>query len=166
MANRSKEATDSRAGAYIYNMTVDDKVVPVNCSAASYIPYLVLQSQSGSQTYTTLYNFYNLLDANADDNIWKRLDEVIDTANTTLKFIEVVDWDIFMPAEDEETIERLSGDYTERQKYNISVVYAGVVFDNLYGVDEKNASTVPPKIRMRLRLNSTFVHDTTLMRQK
>lgn len=166
MADRSAETGNRSVGVHVYNMTVDDKVVPVNCSSSSYIPYLVLQSQSESSTYTTLYNFYNLLDMNADDNIWKRLGEVIDGSNTVLEFIAAFDWDIFMAAENEDTMERLSMDYTERQKHNISFVYAGIVFDNLHVVDEKNISTIPPKVRMRLRLNSTFVHDTTLMRQK
>ena len=103
---------------------------------------------------------------NADDNIWIRLEEVIDVSQSVLDFIDLFDWNIFMPAKDEETIERLSMDYTERQEHNISFVYAGIVFDNLHNADERNASTVPPKVRMRLRLNSTFVHDTTLMRQK
>lgn len=158
IANRS-------AGVDVYNMTVDGVIVPVNCSG-TYIPSLVLQSQSETTTFSNLLTFYNLLDVNADDNIWKRLDEIIDGSKTVLKFIKVFDWDIFMAVKDEDAIERLSMDFTERQRHNISFVYAGIVFDSLYNVDEKNVTTIPPKVRMRLRLNSTFVHDTTLMRQK
>ena len=154
---------DRRPGVDIYNMTVDNETVPVNCSG-SYIPSLILQSQSETTTFSTLHNLYNLLDMNAEDNIWKRLDDVIERSNSTLNFISIFDWDIFMAAEDEDTMEHLSMDYNERQKYNISFVYAGIVFDNLHNV--KNDTPVPPKVRMRLRLNSTFVHDTTLMRQK
>ena len=150
-------------GVDIYNMTVDGEVIPVNCSG-TYIPSLVLQSQPETSTFLNLRYLYDLLDENAEDNIWNRLDDVIDRSNATLNFIKVFDWDIFMPAKDEETIERLSLDYDERQEHNISVVYAGIVFDNLHDVD--NVTSVPPKVRMRLRLNSTFVHDTTLMRQK
>lgn len=149
----------------MYNMTVDGVIIPVNCSG-TYIPSLVLQSQSETTTFSNLLTFYNLLDVNADDNIWKRLDEIIDGSKTVLKFIKVFDWDIFMAVKDEDAIERLSMDFTERQRHNISFVYAGIVFDSLYNVDEKNVTAVPPKVRMRLRLNSTFVHDTTLMRQK
>lgn len=146
-------------------MTVDDEVVPVNCSG-SYVPYLVLQNQPEAPTYTTLQKLYKLLDVNAKDNMWKRLDKIIKGSITVLNFTAVIDWDIFRPVKDEETMERLSMYYDERQKYNISFVYAGIVFDNVDGVDEKNITSVPPKVRMRLRLNSTFVHDTTLMRQK
>ena len=152
-------------GVDIYNMRVDDEIVPVNCSG-TYIPSLVLQNQPETSTFLNLRYLYDLLDENAEDNIWNRLDDVIDRSNSTLNFIKVFDWDIFRAAEDEATIERLSLDYDERQQHNISVVYAGIVFDNLHDVDENNASSVPPKVRMRLRLNSTFVHDTTLMRQK
>ena len=158
VANRS-------TGVDIYDMTLDDQVVPVNCSG-SYIPSLVLQSQKEATTYSTLYTFYKLLDPNADDNVWNRLDEIVDNSHTILELIDVFDWDIFMAVEDESSIERLSMDYTERQDRNISLVYAGVVFDNLDNVSENNVTSIPPKVRMRLRLNSTFIHDTTLMRQK
>ena len=166
MANRSTEAGDRGIGGHVYNMTMDNEVIPVNCSSSSYVLSQVLQSQPDTSTYTSLYNFYDLLDMNADDNIWIRLEEVIDGSQTVMDFIDLFDWDIFMAAKDEETIERLSMDYTERQEHNISFVYAGIVFDNLHRADEKNISAVPPKVRMRMRLNSTFVHDTTLMRQK
>ena len=156
---------DRRPGVDIYNMTLDGEEVPVNCSGL-YIPSLILQSQSETTTYSTLRNLYYLLDINAKDNIWKRLDDVIERSNSTLEFISLFDWDIFMAVDDEETIEQLSMNYDERQKRNISFVYAGIVFDNLHNVDEGNDTAVPPKVRMRLRLNSTFVHDTTLMRQK
>ena len=156
---------DRRPGVDIYNMTLDGEEVPVNCSG-SYIPSLILQSQSETTTFSTLLDLYNLLDVNAEDNIWKRLDDVIERSNSTLNFISLFDWDIFMAVKDEGTIEQLSKNYDERQELNISFVYAGIIFDNLHGVDEKNDTPVPPKVRMRLRLNSTFVHDTTLMRQK
>ena len=152
-----------RPGVDIYNMTLDGEEVPVNCSG-SYIPSLILQSQSEMTTFTTLLDLYNLLDINAKDNIWNRLDDVIERSNSTLHFISLFDWDIFMAAEDEDTIEQLSTNFDERQELNISFVYAGIVFDNLQ--DVKNNTPVPPKVKMRLRLNSTFVHDTTLMRQK
>ena len=152
-----------RPGVDIYNMTLDGEEVPVNCSG-SYIPSLILQSQSEMTTFTTLLDLYNLLDINAKDNIWNRLDDVIERSNSTLHFISLFDWDIFMAAEDEDTIEQLSTNFDERQELNISFVYAGIVFDNLQ--DVKNSTPVPPKVKMRLRLNSTFVHDTTLMRQK
>jgi len=103
---------------------------------------------------------------NADDNIWKRLDILNSRAHTILNFIKVFDWDVFKAANDEETIERLSMDYAERQEHNISFVYAGIVFDNLKDIDENNITSVPPKVRLRLRLNSTFVHDTTWVRPK
>lgn len=149
------------AGEYIYNMTADNETVPINCTG-SFIPSLVIQNQPNT-TRTALKTFYDLLDPKAADNIWKRLEEIIDGGSAVLTFIKVFDWDIFHPIKDESTMQHLSMDYTERQKQNISFVYGGVVFDSLKNY---SGTSVPPKVRITLRLNRTFVLDTARMRQK
>jgi len=142
-------------------MTTENDTIPINCTGL-FIPSLVIQNQPNT-TISALRTFYDLLDPNAANNIWDRLEEVIDGGSSVLSFIKVFDWDIFHATEDEKTMQHLSMDYTERQKQNISFVYGGVVFDSL---KDENLTTVPPKVRIRLRLNRTFVHDTTRMRTK
>jgi len=142
-------------------MTTDNNTIPINCTGL-FIPSLVIQNQQNT-TISALRTFYDLLDPKAADNIWDRLEEVINSGSSVLTFIKVFDWDIFHATENETTMQHLSMDYTERQRQNISFVYGGVVFDNLNG---KNLTAIPPKVKIILRLNRTFVHDTSRMRQK
>jgi len=139
----------------------NNDATPINCTG-SFIPSLVIQNQPNT-TISALRTFYDLLDPKATDNIWYRLEEVIDGGSTVLALIKLIDWDIFFPMENEHTMQRLSMDHSEWLKQNISFVYGGVVFDNL---KDETAATVPPKVRIRLRLNETFVHDTTRMKEK
>ena len=137
----------------------NNDLMHINCTG-SVTPSI--QNQS-NMTVSALRTLYDLLDPKVADNIWDRLGEVIDGGSSVLAFINMFDWDIFHPTENEDALQRLSMDYTEWQKQNISLVYGGIVFDNL---KDENATIVPPKVRIRLRLNQTFVHDTTRMRQK
>ena len=82
-------------GVDIYNITLDGEEVPINCSG-SYIPSSILQGQSETTTFSTLLELYDLLDINAEDNIWNSLDDVIERSNSTLHFISLFDWDIFL----------------------------------------------------------------------
>jgi len=135
-----------------------NKTSHINCTGS----FIRIQNQP-STTISALRTFYDLLDPEAADNIWDRLEEVIDGGSTVLAFIKLFDWNIFYPMENEDAIKHLSMDYSEWQKQNISFVYGGIVFDNL---KDENATAVPPKVRIRLRLNETFVHDTSRMREK
>ena len=143
------------------NWMENNDATPINCTG-SFIPSQVIQNQPDT-TISALRTFYDLLDPKATDSIWERLEEVIDGGSTVLAFIKLIDWDIFFPMENERTMKHLSMDYSEWLKQNISFVYGGVVFDNL---KDETAATMPPKVRIRLRLNETFVHDTTRMREK
>ena len=60
-----------------------------------------------------------------------------------------------MPMESEEELVNLAENYTLQKDYNITTVAAGIVFDD---TSERTAS-------VRIRMNSTYVHDTTLIRE-
>ena len=72
-----------------------------------------------------------------------------------LDTLALFDWDIFMPMESEEDLVNLAEDYDRQKDNNITTVAAGIVFDN---TSETTAS-------VRIRMNSTYIHDTTLIRE-
>ena len=72
-----------------------------------------------------------------------------------LDTLALFDWDIFMPMESEEDLVNLAEDYDRQKDNNITTVAAGIVFDN---TTERIAS-------VRIRMNSTYIHDTTLIRE-
>ena len=62
-----------------------------------------------------------------------------------------------MPMESEEELVDLAADYDQQKDHNITTVAAGIVFDDTSD-PERTAS-------VRIRMNSTYVHDTTLIRE-
>lgn len=62
-----------------------------------------------------------------------------------------------MPMASEEELVQLAEDYNWQKELNITTVAAGIVFDNTSD-PERTAS-------VRIRMNSTYVHDTTLIRE-
>ena len=71
-----------------------------------------------------------------------------------------VDWDVFLPVETERRMEELAGDYNWQQANNISFVAAGIVFTDLPQEDVPLTTAT-----FKIRMNSTFVHDTTTFRE-
>lgn len=74
-----------------------------------------------------------------------------------LSTLALFDWDIFMPRENEKELVDLAEDYDLQKDHNITTVAAGIVFDETSD-PERTAS-------VRIRMNSTYIHDTTLIRE-
>ena len=62
--------------------------------------------------------------------------------------------------ENETRLEELAGDYNWQQRNNITFVAAGIVFTNLSQEDLSLTSAT-----FKIRMNSTFIHDTTTFRE-
>jgi len=68
---------------------------------------------------------------------------------------------MFMPVDSVQDLEELAGDYILQKKLNITSVAAGIVFDGLPSTTTSDFKTASVYIRM----NQTYVHDTTLVRE-
>lgn len=72
-----------------------------------------------------------------------------------------VDWDMFYGVENETEMEKWAADYSLVQKANFTYIFAGVVFPDI-PTDPVDLRNVTVKIRM----NTTYVHETDVIRSK
>ena len=142
-----------------------DLMLAANPGTLGSIPTSPINQLSNNITITndSLYKAKKLLNESAPNNIWEIMTNVHDQAAGIHDALAKLDWDIFMPMPSEEAMEDLAADYAEQERKGITHVFAGVVFD-------KN---LPPEMTpdlthttVKIRMNSTFVHDTTAYRER
>lgn len=114
-------------------------------------------------TNESLLNAKKLLNDSAPGNIWEIMTRVHKESAAIHNTLATFDWDVFLPLPTEEAMEDLAGNYTEQERRQITHIVAGVVFDkNLPAEMTSDLTNTTVKIRM----NSTFVHDTTKYRER
>ena len=77
--------------------------------------------------------------------------------------LTAVDWDIFQPVSSEEELEEKASDYQWQVDSGITVL-AGLVFSGLPEGEEGCGGMAQPKLY--IRMNSTLVHDTTVLKER
>lgn len=102
-----------------------------------------------------------LLDPNSPNSIWEHVALVSNISLSVLDQIAGVDWEIFTPVTSEAEMQELSSNYLLQQQRGISVVFAGVVLEDFVMTHEGELQS----LKIRIRMNSTYVHDTTLLRE-
>lgn len=102
-----------------------------------------------------------LLDPNNPNSIWKHVSLSSNISLSILDQIAAVDWEIFTPVTSEAEMQDLSSNYLLQQQKGISVVFAGIVLEDFLTSQEGELQSV----KLRIRMNSTYVHDTTLLRE-
>lgn len=103
----------------------------------------------------------SLLDPNSQDSIWEIVGFISNTSLSILDQINGVDWEIFTPVTSEAEMVELSSNYLGQKKRGISTVFAGVVMEDFVTSHDGQLQSVT----LRIRMNSTYVHDTTLLRE-
>lgn len=77
--------------------------------------------------------------------------------------LTAVDWDIFLPVASEEELEERASDYQWQVDSGITVL-AGLVFTDLPEGQEGCGGISQPELY--IRMNSTLVHDTTVLKER
>ena len=101
-----------------------------------------------------------LLDPSSPVSIWEYVAFISNASLYVLDEIEAVDWDIFTPVSTEAEMQELSSNYVWQKERNISTVFAGIVLEDFVTTGGDLQS-----VKLRIRMNSTYVHDTTLLRE-
>ena len=142
-----------------------DLLLQANEGAVGTIPVSQLNSLGQNITITnqSLLDAKTLLNESAPGNIWEVMTVVHDESAAIHDTLATFDWNVFMPLPTEEAMEALAADYEEQERKGITHIAAGVVFDE----------NLPPKMTpdltnatFKIRMNSTFVHDTTAFRER
>ena len=142
-----------------------DLMLSANSGPLASIPASQLNQFGQNITITneSLMNAKKLLNESAPGNIWEIMTLVHDQAAGIHDTLATFDWDVFLPLPTEEAMEELAADYGEQERRGITHIAAGLVFDkNLPPEMNPNITDTTVKIRM----NSTFVHDTTTFRER
>ena len=142
-----------------------DFMLEANAGSIGTIPASQFNSLGQNITITnqSLLNAKTLLNDSAPGNIWEVMTNIHDQAKDIHDSLATIDWDFFMPMPTEEAMEELATDYAAQERKGITHIIAGVVFSkDLPSEMTPNLTNVTVKIRM----NSTFVHDTTVFRQR
>ena len=142
-----------------------DFLLTANNGAVGSIPAYQFNELGQNITITneSLLNAKTLLNESAPGNIWEIMTRVHRESASIHDTLATFDWDVFVPLPTEEAMEALAANYTEQKRRSITHIAAGVVFDkNLPSEMNPNITNTTVKIRM----NSTFVHDTTTFRER
>ena len=114
-------------------------------------------------TNESLLNAKTLLNDSAPGNIWEIMTQVHEGSASIHDSLATFDWDVFLPLPNEEAMEALAANYTEQERRKITHIAAGVVFDKDLPAEMTSDLT---NTTVKIRMNSTFVHDTTVYREK
>ena len=142
-----------------------DLLLTLNSGAVGSIPAYQFNelAQNITLNNNTLLNARTLLNESAPGNIWEIMTRVHEESSSIHDSLATFDWDVFLPLPTEEAMEDLAANYTEQERRGISHIIAGVVFDK----------DLPPEMTsdlknttVKIRMNSTFVHDTTVYRER
>lgn len=141
-----------------------DLMLEVNAGSIANIPAYQFNNLGQNITITnqSLLNAKTLLNESAPGNIWEVMTNIHDQAEGIHDSLATIDWDFFMPTPTEEAMEELAANYAAQERKGITHIAAGLVFSkDLPPEMTPNLTNVTVKIRM----NSTFVHDTTVLRK-
>lgn len=144
---------------------VIDALVAANDGTAFPLPASSLNNVGQNITITnqSLIRAKTLLNESAPGNIWETVTRVHEQAASIHDSLAIFDWDVFLPLPTEEAMEEMAADYTQQKRKGISHIIAGVVFDeNLPAEMTPDLTNTTVKIRM----NFSFVHDTTAFRKR
>ena len=142
-----------------------DLLLQANEGAVGTIPVSQLNNIGQNITINeeSLLDAKRLLNESAPGNIWEIMTVVHNQSAAIHDVLATFDWDVFLPLPSEEAMEALAADYTEQDRRRITHIAAGVVFDE----------NLPPEMTpdltnatFKIRMNSTFVHDTTAYRER
>ena len=77
------------------------------------------------------------------------------------KQIAIVDWDMFYGVPNETVLEQWAADYAKVQDNNFTYIFAGVVFPDIPDKSEDLR-----EVTVKIRMNTTYVHETDVIRSK
>ena len=78
--------------------------------------------------------------------------------STVESYIDFVDWDVFHGVQSEEEIEDWAGSFSRVRAANYSYILAGLVFPD--------AAEDATDLTIKIRMNTTYVHETDTIRTK
>ena len=114
----------------------------------------VFASTVSNVSLDTLMSTRNLLNISSPRNIWNVMTTAHNVSTRMYEGLSQLNWDVFMPAKDEEELESIAEDYQQRSNLGITYLVAGIVFDSL---DLNSSSTIKTgKIRIRMNLTSVM----------
>ena len=142
-----------------------DLLLAANSGAVGTIPAYQFNElgQNISLNNDSLLHAKALLNESTPGNIWEIMTRVHEESAGIHDALATFDWDVFLPLPSEEAMEELASDYAEQEKREISHIVAGVVFDKDLPSEMTSDLT---NTTVKIRMNSTFVHDTTVYREK
>jgi hypothetical protein len=142
-----------------------DLLLTANSGAVGTIPAYQLNElgQNISLNNDSLLNAKTLLNESAPGNIWEKMTMVHEKSADIHDSLATFDWDVFLPLPSEKAMEDLAANYTEQERRQITHIVAGVVFDKDLPTEMTSDLT---NTTVKIRMNSTFVHDTTAYREK
>ena len=142
-----------------------DLLLEANNGAVGSIPAYRFNELDQNITITkeSLLNAKTLLNDSAPGNIWEIMTRVHKESASIHDALATFDWDVFLPLPTEEAMEDLASNYTEQKRRQITHIVAGVVFDKDLPAEMTSDLT---NTTVKIRMNSTFVHDTTEYRER
>jgi ABC-type multidrug transport system fused ATPase/permease subunit len=99
-----------------------------------------------------------LFNDTAPNNLWSLLRQLRHSLDDVRDNIELVDWDFFHPVENEQELEEWAANYDRVRAANFSYILAGFVF--------QNALEGSTDLTIKIRMNTTYVHETDIIRNK
>lgn len=108
----------------------------------------------------TLSTLNTLLKPNSPNNIWNLTKELHMYVEFIEEVVNLVDWNVYYPVDSEDEMTTISLDPDLQKKLGITTVFAGIVFNE--DIDDDPLYNVTIKIRM----NSTYVHDTSIVKER
>ena len=131
---------------------------PQNKTSAALLRSSLLQTPSLLGNYS---DFLYLLDPQHPLNLWEQLEQASEIAQETQQVLGTVDWDFFLPVASSLQMEQLAANFSQQKEKGISLVFAGVTFP-----DDIEQQQHPLKnVTISIRMNSTFVHETDVLRE-
>ena len=142
-----------------------DLLLAVNSGAVGTIPAYQFNElgQNISLNDESLLNAKALLNESTPGNIWEIMTRVHEVSANIHDALATFDWDVFLPLPSEEAMEELAGNYVEQERREITHIIGGVVFDKDLPAEMTSDLT---NTTVKIRMNSTFVHDTTVYRER
>ena len=131
---------------------------PQNDTSATLLRASLLLAPSLLGNYSDLLSLFN---PKRPFNIWEQLEQASAVAQETQQGLRTVDWDFFMPVASSLEMEQLAANVSQQKEKGISIIFAGVVFP-----DDIEEQQHPLKnVTISIRMNSTFVHETDILRE-
>ena len=131
---------------------------PQNETSATLLRDSLLQTPSLAGNYSDLLY---LFEPKRPQNIWEQIELASEIAQDTQQVLATIDWDFFLPVASSLQMEQLAANISQQKEKGISIVFAGVTFP-----DDIEQQQHPLKnVTISIRMNSTFVHETDILRE-